>query len=98
MCDHKNQWEFQEIQDIKEDWQEEECLYIKKKELSKKQDQSPIPKSSMIKPESEESESEEETTNSEPSESNRAISIGLHKQLPEKPEFWMSSIMHPITN
>jgi hypothetical protein len=41
----------------------------------------------MIKPESEESESEEETTNSEPSESNRAISIGLHKQLPEKPEF-----------
>jgi hypothetical protein len=41
----------------------------------------------MIKPESEELESEEETTNLELSDSNKVISIGLHKLSPEKLEF-----------
>jgi hypothetical protein len=64
----------------------EECQYIKKRELTKKQDQSQIPNSLTIRQESEELESEEETTNSEPFDSNKEISIGLHKLLQEKQE------------
>jgi len=40
----------------------------------------------MTKPESEELESEEETTNSEPSDLKKVISIGLQKLSPEKQE------------
>jgi hypothetical protein len=64
----------------------EECQYIKKRELTKKQDQSQILNSLTIRQESEELESEEETTNSEPSDSNKETSIGLHKPLQEKQE------------
>jgi hypothetical protein len=39
-CDKKiHQWVSQEIQDTREDQQVAECLFIKRKELSKKQDQ-----------------------------------------------------------
>ena len=76
----------------------EECQYIKKRELTKKQDLSQILNSLTIRLESEELELEEETINSEHSDSNKEISIGLHKLLQEKQESWMLSIMHQTTS
>ncbi len=75
-----------------------ECQFIKRRELSKKPDPYPIPNSSTINPESEESESEEVTTSSEPSDLKKVTSTGLLKLLPEKPELLTLFIMHQITN
>ena len=52
----------------------------------------------MINQESEELELEEVTTNSELSDSEKETSTGPHKQLPEKQESSMLSIMHQTMN
>ena len=75
-----------------------ECQFIKKRELSKKQDQYQILNSLTISQESEESESEVVTINSEPSDSKKETSTGLPNQSPEKPEFSTLYTMHQITN
>ena len=75
-----------------------ECQFIKKRELSKKQDQYQILNSLTISQESEESESEVVTTSSEPSDLKKVTSIGLLNQSPEKPESSTSYTTHQITN
>mgnify|MGYP006869351336 FL=1 len=75
-----------------------ECQFIKKRELSKKQDQYQIPNLSTISQESEELESEVATTNSEPSDLKKETSTGLLNLLLEKLEFSMSYTMLQITN
>ena len=91
-------WVFQEIQDIREDLLAAECQSIKKREPSKKLDQSLTPNSLTIRQESEESELEEVTTNSEPSDSKKETSTGLPNQSPEKPESLTSFITPPTTS
>jgi hypothetical protein len=93
-----HQWVFQEIQDTKEDQLVAKCQFIKKRELSKKQDQYQILNSLTISQESEESESEAVTTSSEHSDSKKETSTGLLNPPPEKLEFLTSSIMHQTTN
>ncbi len=75
-----------------------ECQFIKKRELSKKQDQYQIPNLSTISQESEELESEVATTNSEPSDLKKETSTGPLNPLPEKLEFSTLSITHQTTN
>ena len=75
-----------------------ECQFIKRKEPSKKQDQSPILNLSTIRLELEESELEEVTTSLEPSDLKKVISTGLLNQSPEKQEFWMSYTMPQTTS
>jgi hypothetical protein len=74
------------------------CLFIKRRELSKRLDPSLIPNSSVMLLEFVEFESEEETTNSEHLDLSKETSTGLQKLSPVKQEFSTLSIMHPTTS
>jgi len=74
------------------------CQSTKRKELSRKQGQYPIPSLSMMLLELEESESEEEIINLEPSDLKMETSIGLLNKLLEKLEYLTLSTMLQTTN
>ncbi len=75
-----------------------ECLFIKRKEPSKKPDQYQILNSLTKNLELEESELEEVIINSELSDSEKETSTGPLNQPPEKQEFSTSFITLPTTS
>lgn len=98
LIDISKPWEFQETLDTSADWQVVACPSTRKKELSRKQDPSPILSSSTIRPELEESELEEETINSELCALRKETSTGPLNQSLAKLGSSMLSTMHQITN
>ena len=73
-------WVFREIQDTNADLLAVVCQYTRRKEHSKRQDQSQTPGFSMVNPEFEESELEVAIINSVPLDLKKVTSTGHQNQ------------------